>query len=381
MRKEVLIASILILTLLGVGTILPAGFYVTNLLNPQSVMVESDNVTETIFANFTSVDEPSILPHPVRVLSENPFIIEENYSHLVDQISVTYEDALDTALSMLNDVGPSFIRWNLLVASNITSPPSWKFRFSFPSFSAYVIVETITGRVIEFEINYLHDFEPTPLTLDQAENFTIHFLGVHNYTIPENARYIEGFPYDCQRFFSLVFQEYVGPIEVEDSRIIVRASAFTKGISYFQYHWFGLDSIDTSSIIGPELVKLNLQSRLQQADAVVLKLENSTDVTWEAPELKLARIETEDAKIHRLSWLINAEANSTDQFEASFYLDAYTGNLYGFRSSDTPYSEIEEVLTAYSGENLQHLVTFFSLGFGIAVISMVIYGVATRKSL
>ena len=378
MRKEVLAASVLILASLGIGTILPAGVYLTNLLDPQSVMIESEMVTDTVFANFTSDQATSILPHPFQVISERPFVIEENYSHLADQISVTRDEALETALSMLDDVGPSFITWNLLVASNSTSPPSWKFRFSFPGFSAYVIVETVTGRVIEFEIQYLHDFEPTPLTLGQAENFSIQFLGKHNYTIPKTARYIEGFPYDCQRFFSLVFQEYAGPIEIEDSRIIVRASAFTQGISYFQYHWFGLDNIDTSGIIGPGLANLNLQSRLQQGDTIVPELENSSDIVWETPELKLVGIQTQDSKIHRLSWIINAWKNSTDQFDASFYLDSYTGNLYGFRSSDTSYTQIEEVLTVYSGENLQHLVTIFSLGFGVAVIAIVVYDIGTR---
>jgi hypothetical protein len=235
--------------------------------------------------------------------------------------------------------------------------------------------------VIEFEIKYLHEFEPTPITLEQAENFTVDFLQTHNYSIPNNARYIEGFPYDCQRFYSLVFQEYVGPVMIEESRIIVRASAFTQGVGYFQHHWFGLNDIDISGIMGPDLVKLNLQTRLQQERILFPQFENETNIVWDEPLLQMVEVTEDDAKLHRLSWVMNIIANTTDEFEARFYIDAFTGNLYGFRSSESAYTEVEEHLTIYSSTNLQNIVTISSMFLGASIIGLVVYGVRSKSQL
>ena len=349
-------AAFLILVSLTLSAAIPYGVYTTNLWDSTTYQIDSEPITASVFSNFTDNGADSlILPHPYSLISQRPFVVIENYSKYVPEILITYDEALVTARNWLTSVGPSFIVWNLIVSSNSIAPPSWTFRFSYPGFTSYVIVETVTGHVIEFEIVYLHDFDPTPLTLEEAEELTYAFLVEHNISIPDTARYIKGLQYDCQRFYSIVFQEFVGPVKIDASQIVVRASAFTRGISYFKHSWFGLDEIDLSNIISPNVVQTSAEIRLAGGDELIPEISNQSDVIWENSELTLLGVidpAISSSIIHRLVWVTNLFLLSSRMSEIRLYSDPYSSNLFGFRSPSSSYATVLEMSTFYSSEFL-----------------------------
>ncbi|MGY5876111.1 MAG: hypothetical protein RTU30_10220 [Candidatus Thorarchaeota archaeon] len=366
-------AAIIILLSFSLSAAIPYGVYATNLWDSGMYSIVPKPVTNSTFSNITDSDPESlILPNPYSVISQRPLIITEDYSRHVPEIVVTYEEALQAARNWLASVGPSFIIWNLMVASNSTSPPSWNFRFTFPGFSSYVIVETVTGRVIEFEIIYHNDFDPTPLTLGEAEVLAYEFLVEHNISIPDTARYIEGLPYDCRRFYSIVFQEYMGPVKIEASNIVVRSSAFTRGVSYYKYNWFGLDDVDLSSIISPNIAQKNADTRLTEEIELIPEIANETDVVWEDSELTLVGLvdpAISNDTIHRLAWVTNLHFNiSIRMFEIRLYSDPYSSNLFGFRSPSSSYTTVLEKSTLYSSELLLGLSTLSVVSLSVSII-------------
>ncbi|MHA1576910.1 MAG: hypothetical protein ACTSU3_06080 [Candidatus Thorarchaeota archaeon] len=370
-------AAFLILVSLSVSAVIPYGVYTANLWDSTTFQIEPEPVVSSTFSNLTDHTSGSVIfQHPYSVISEKPLVVVENYSFYVQSVSVTYDEALQTARDWLASVGPSFIIWDLLFSINSTAPPSWTFRFSFPGFTSYVIVETVTGSVIEFEIAYLNDFDPTPLTLKEAEKLAYEFLVGHNISIPETARYIRGLPYDCQRFYSLVFQEYVGPVRIETSGIVVRTSAFTRGVSYFKMNWFGLDDIDLSSIIHPDVVQKNAQVRLAGNNEYIPEVTNNSDIIWEMSELTLVGVidpSISNSTVHRLAWVTNLHSISDLTLEVRLYSDPYSSNLFGFRSPSRSYTTLLEMSTFYSTELL--------LGSSIVFLVMLVVSVSTIGSI
>jgi hypothetical protein len=261
---------------------------------------------------------------------------------------VDYDRALDIAENWLQRIGPSMIIWDLLSHTNSTSPPSWTFYFTHVDFYAFVTVDAIKGLVIEYESKYLHDFDPTVLTLEESEELVQDFLEAEGIELPRTARYIKGEPYDCQRFFSLVFQEYVGPVKIEDSQVLVRASAFTRGISYYRYSWVGIESIDLSGVIAPEVAQRNSLLQLPEIGQV-------TEPEWSAKEIALSQIAPSDEDVDRkwrLSWILHLEDGNDSDYEAGVYVDAFSGNVFGFRSTESSFTEITERSSLYSTEVL-----------------------------
>jgi len=371
-------AAFLILVSLTLSAAIPYGVYTTNLWDSNTYQIDPEPITSSVFSNFTDNGADSlILPHPYSLISQRPFVVIENYSKYVPEISITYDEALVTARNWLTSVGPTFIMWDLLFSSNSTMPPSWNFRFSFPGFTSYVIVETVTGSVIEFEIVYLNIFDPIPLTLKEAEELAYEFLVEHNITIPETARYIRGLQYDCQRFRSLVFQEYVGPVKIEASSIVVRTSAFARGVSYFKTNWFGLDDIDVSGIIHSGVVQKNAQVRLADSNEHIPEIMNKSDIIWEVPELTLVRVidpGISNSIIHRLTWVTNLHFASDSTAEVRLYSDPYSSNLFGFRSPSGSYATVLEMSTFYSsefllGSSVVFLVLLLASGSTIGLIA------------
>ncbi|MHA1637814.1 MAG: hypothetical protein ACTSUB_07340 [Candidatus Thorarchaeota archaeon] len=373
-------AAFLILVSLSLSAAIPFGLYTTNLWDSATYQIEPEPVGTSTFSNITDDGFSSIIfQQPYSLLSERPLIVIEDYSIYIPEISITYDEALQTARDWLASVGPSFIVWDLQYSLNSTAPPSLTFRFNYPGFISYVIVETVTGRVIEFEITYLHDFDPTPLTLDEAEKLAYEFLVEHNITIPETARYIRGLQYDCQRFYSIVFQEYVGPVKIEASSIVVRASAFIRGVSYFKFNWFGLDEIDLSGIISPRVVQNNTESRLADNRFLIPEVTNYSDIVWEESELTLVEVidsTISNDSIHKLAWVTNLYFKTDPQFEIRLYSDPYSSNLFGFRSSSSSYTTLVELNTFYSSG---FLLSFSAMFLVMTLVAAITFGVIAHK--
>jgi hypothetical protein len=273
-------------------------------------------------------------------------------------MSVAREAAVEIAQEFLDGIGPSPVIWTLVSVINMTEIPAWKISFSHVDFLSYVVVDAVAGSVIEYESKYLHDFDPAPLSLNEAENLTKKFLRYYEVSIPKTAHYVKGEPYDCQRFYSLLFQEYAGPVNVEGSSIVIRASAFTRGISYYRYDWIGIDDIDTSYVIDEEIAKSNALSRY----SVPSEYDEFRD---ESSVLALTEINIKGLGVYsRLSWIIRFETGPNK--DVTLFVDAFSGNLFGVRDTLSSFQQYTELPTLGSS-GLLLTVAVFSASLAVVV--------------
>ncbi|MBD3406665.1 MAG: hypothetical protein GF411_11170 [Candidatus Lokiarchaeota archaeon] len=342
---------LLVVFLIVGGVALPLVGYSLSRWDMSSSNLEGTVVTDSSFSNFTSDTRYSaIYPNAFKIESQRPFLVTRDFQTF--DFIVDNESALSTATNFLQDVGPPFVNWTIQAILKVDIPPSWKILYNHVDFTAYVVVDAIEGQVIEYESRYLHEYDPTDITLLEAETIVSEFLTDYNIEIPFTARYIEGFPYDCRRFYSLVFQEYNGPIEIETSSIIVRASSFTHGISYYHYDWIGLDPIDTTHVVGQQLALSNALSIYEFPS-------EQNNLSLQTPKIALADVEDADGNHHlRLSWVLDFESEIEN---IRFYVDAFSGNLFGIREEFEPYRAVQEHI----------LIGSTSFLLGLPIISVV----------
>ncbi len=344
--------------------ILPFLNYSLNLWDSEGVTYIGEPISDSVFAEFIGDDGSSaIYPHAYDTRTIRPLVYETDYSEFVPQVMIDYDEALETAEDWLYRVGPDLISWSMFSHTNSTSPPSWTFYFTHVDFYAFVTVDAVTGSVIEYESKYLHDFDPTVLDLEEAETLVMNFLETENITLPNTARYIKGEPYDCQRFYSLVFQEYSGSVRVEDSQILARASAFTRGISYYKYSWVGIGQLDLTGVLKPIVAE-------QIALLQVPEISNVESPIWGPAEIALVKITPQNEnsdRSWRLAWILSLTDETNDEYDAEVYADAFSGNTFGYRSSQTSYTDTIEMSSIQSTETL-----FAIGGISIALLGIVI---------
>ncbi len=332
------------------SSVIPIGVYFTHQWDQRTgTSILGTPLNETAFSSYAGENSSSLTyPNAYESTTMRPLVLMTNYDKFTEDSSVSYEDALTIAQNWLNRVGPSLIDWNLWYHLNSTAPPSWKFFFNHIDFIAYVVVDALDGTVIEYECKYLHDYDPTPLDLQEAENLTLAFLASEHIILPSTARYITGEPYDCQRFYSLIFQEYVGPVKVDGSQVFVRTSAFTRGISYYKYGWLGLSELDISGSLSPQVIQNNAQLQLGG-------LTDPVEPVWLRSEITLVELPNEantGDRTWRLAWVLELGDNADEHYSAQVFSDAFSGNVFGFRDSYSSYSSVPEQTTLYSTEFL-----------------------------
>lgn len=353
---------------LALSTAIPLSVYSLNLFSSDEAVYLGEAIQTSVFADYASNSSQSaVFPDAYRVQTNRPLVYEADYDEYIPRITVSFDEALLIASNWLQRVGPPMINWTLQYYSNSTAPPSWTFHFVHTDFLAFVIVDSVSGSVIEYESKYLRDYDPAVLDLNESEGIVIKFLEQENVTIPDTARYIKGLPYDCQRFYSLVFQEYSGPVEVEGSQVVVRASAFTRGVSYYKYGWLGIPAVDFSGALDPSIVERNAVLQVGE-----LQLHHS--LTWQVPELTLAQVVSNaqsSGEVWRLSWILQPE-DDNGNYSAEVHADAFSGDVYGFRSTSTSFVEVPEHATLLSTESLLAIgiVSAALLGTVVVVVAL-----------
>ena len=366
-QRSKLVQTLVVLGLV-IGSVAPAIMYYQSLMSPTEAQYLGNPVEDSYFSDYVSDSPDSVFyPNAYSIVSTRPFIIEEDYSEFQTGFNVDYDTALDIANQWLSDAGPPMLTWQLQVASNSTEPPSWEFRYTHPDFRAYVIVDALSGSVIEYESKYLHDFYPDVLTLEEAEDITTDFLDTYEYEIPAGARYIEGEAYDCHRFYSLIFQEYAGPVKVESSAFIIRTSAFTRGVNYFRYQWLGLSAVDFSGVLSPTRIADN---SLIQMDTLDDTPHTSTlsMLDWTNQELALTSVASSEGEAYRLAWILEFNATlNEEEYEATLFVDGYSGNIFALRDISAPYRLVPERTSVLSTEFL-----LGASGFSLLVLVFVI---------
>ncbi len=362
--------TIFVITTLFVG-LFGTISYANSQWDMTGISLEGTPLEQSTFSNRSSTENQGYYPNSYKVVTSRPYVIERDYAEYIPRIEINLSEALDIALEWLQRVGPPFVEWNLFTYSNSTSPPSWTLRFSHPDFSAYVIVDSIFGLIIEYESKYLHEYDPTPISLSEAEEFVHKFLKEEQIQLPSNSFYIRGQPYDCQRFYTLVFQEYVGPIKIEGSIVEIRASAFTRSISYYINHWIGINDIQTQGVVSLNYVK---QSAVEQLGFFV----NLDNLYWFEPELSLANYHSNDTDQYRLAWTISLSGEQQDNlFEATIFSDAYSGNVFAYRTSEESLHIIENESFRITPE-ISMIIGMSSFLFGLFGI-LVLYRGFSKK--
>ncbi len=361
------ITVVFVFIALALSTVIPLSVYSLNLFSNDESSYTGEAIRTSVFADYASNGSQSaVFPDAYRVQTNRPLVYEADYNEYVSRIAVGFNEALVVAVNWLKRVGPPMINWTLQYYSNSTAPPSWIFHFVHPDFLAFVTVDSVSGLVIEYESKYLRDFDPEVLDLNEAEGIATNFLTQENITIPSTARYIKGQPYDCQRFYSLVFQEYSGPVEVEDSKVEVRASAFTRGVSYYRYGWLGIAAVDFSGALNPTMVERN-------AILQVGELQEHHSLTWQDPELALAQVDSSvqsSGGAWRLSWILQPE-DGNGNYTAEVRADAFSGDVYGFRSTTTSFVAVPEHATLLSAESLLAIGIVSAALLGTVVVVVV----------
>ena len=350
-------------------SLIPIGIYMTNQWDQSSgTMILGEPLSMTVFSSYTGENGSSLVyPDAYESTTLRPLVLMTDYAKFIEERSVDYDEALSIAEDWVVRIGPPMIEWDLWYHLNSTDPPSWTFFFNHMDFVAFVSVDALEGTVIEYESKYLHDYDPTPLDLQEAENLTLSFMESENIILPSTARYITGEPYDCQRFYSLIFQEYAGPVKVDGSQVLVRTSAFTRGISYYKYSWLGISEIDLTGIVSPEVVQYNA---LLQLGGIT----NPAEPIWLQSELTLVELPAEGSTLvrtWRLAWVMELGDESNEDYDAQVFSDAFSGNVFGFRDSETSYSPVPERTTLYSTE--------LPLGVsGISIVLLLVVGIYVK---
>ncbi|MCK5238523.1 MAG: hypothetical protein KAR33_03180 [Candidatus Thorarchaeota archaeon] len=337
-----------IITLLVIS-IIPIGVYYSNHWDQTTTDLEGVPIETTVFASYLGDNGSSLVfPDAYQSTTMRPLVLMSDYSEFAEREMIGYDDALEIAEDWLFRIGPSLIEWSLWYHFTSTTPPSRTFFFTHIDFLAFVVVDSLSGSVIEYESKYLHDYDPTVLDLQEAENLTMSFLESENIILPTTARYIAGEPYDCQRFYSLVFQEYSGLVKVDGSQVLVRTSAFTRGISYYKYSWLGISNLDLSGILSPEVAQQNVLLQFSELSTIV-------EPVWLGSELTLVEITSasdSNSTSWRLAWVFDLGDNEDDEYDAEIMVDAYSGNMFGFRDSYNSFKLVVEQTTLWSTEFL-----------------------------
>lgn len=356
-RKISTITAMLFILVVLFGIAVPVIVYYGSLWDQEGTTREGTPVVESVFRSYIAdIRDSEIFSDAYKIQSVRPFLMSRDYSSFVP--SITSEDATRIAQDFLQSVGPSSIAWTVANVINMADLPAWRVSFNHVDFLAYVIVDSVAGLIIEYESKYLHDFDPAPLSLNEAENLTKEFLQDYEIMIPNTAHYIKGEPYDCQRFYSLVFQEYAGQIKVESSSIVIRASAFSRGISYYSYDWIGIDDIDTTYVIDEEIAKSNALSRYSVPSEY-------DEFNHESSVLALTEVNIEGLGVYsRLSWVIRFETGPNK--DVILFVDAFSGNLFGVRDTLRSFEQFDEFPTMGSSDFLLTLVVS-SAAFSVAV--------------
>ncbi|TFF67978.1 hypothetical protein EU520_01050 [Candidatus Thorarchaeota archaeon] len=376
MKRRYLFLVVVVLTVLSIAILLPLSIILSSTWDSSQYDIPGQAVSDSAFASLEGESIHSeILPEAFETLSTDPLIIHESYERFTDRVLIDIDTARVTARDWLSVVGPASIEWTLTANYSQDAPPSWRFTFGFPGFIAYVIVERITGRVIEYSMKYLHDFDPTPLTAPEAETLSLNFLRDQDYSIPLSARYMGGFPYDCWRFYEITFQEFVGDIAVPQSHIVVTASAFFQGISYFRYHWLGLDIIESEGFISPSFTWSSAVARNRIDEDVFLEDYSLGDTT-------LIFVTTTEATepVHptfRLAWEIRAISPSNDSMndDVRLYASPTSGSLFGYRLESGGYRSVQHIETYHSIPVLVYIAGVAS-GIMILVAGALVYSLS-----
>lgn len=304
-------------------------------------------MANTPFADVASNESKVIIEGELaRVLGSHSLYRTEHGLGLPEE-AITQDSAFNKSVEFLKETRPGILNWSLQSTAEETS--SFRFTFVQRDFRAFVVVNRFTGRITDYECRYLQIFDPVRLSKEEGEQIVLDFLQKQRYYLPPNASYTGDIGYDCGRYKRFIFQQYLGSMRIESSRIVIAVSSFSKRVSDFEYHWFETKEVSMSGIRDKNSVMASTALYFI-GEPNTLPEGQLDSIHFTSAELALAEVERKDNRtIYRLTWFLGLSVdsdNSNEEIVAS--VDALSSDLYALRSSRRGGITINKQLTPLS---------------------------------
>lgn len=264
-KKRTIIYVILLISIVISGTVL---------IGASNSSVISD-ISDINVPRSTTPDS-CVYPATYDIEYNTSFLFRGNYA---SQINVSEETAVDAATSFLREYLPEELLTNLRIgwehwpgspSLSTDFRPDWRMTLVSDHMRATVFVNALSGKVVHFFMSGINTsvwaFESIEST-EEAENHTIDFLRLQNYTLLPDAVYdgvtlssASSYPY-----YSLSFHQVVDEIPVSFGWISFQIDATYGLINHFTYLWIEIDEIPVDRVLPVE-----------EINSIVLEAANGT---------------------------------------------------------------------------------------------------------
>ncbi len=214
----------------------------------------------------STIPDSCVYPATYDIEYNTSYLIRGNYAPL---INVSEETAVDAAFAFLREylpeelltglriggTGEGYLPGNPMLSTDCW--PRWMMTVVSDYIEAAVYVNALSGKIVDFAL-YSYDtsvFEYESIeSTEEAENHTIDFLRLQNYTLLPDAVYDGAslFSGVTNPYYTLSFHQVVDEIPVSFGWINIRVDATCGLITRFNYRWLEIDEIPVDRILPVE---------------------------------------------------------------------------------------------------------------------------------
>ena len=238
----------------------------------------------------SATPDSCVYPATYDIEYNTSFLFRGNYA---SQINVSKETAVDAATTFLNVYLPEELLTGLRIGGpedGWPGPPSfstdflpeWRMTLVSDYIRTAVFVNALSGKVVYFTMSRYEtadfNFEPINST-EEAENHTIDFLRLQNYTLLPDAVYGGVALYSAQShpYYMLTFHQVVDEIPVSFGEIYFEIDATYGLINHFVYRWIEISEIPVDRVLPVEEINV---IALEAANGTFLSEILSTDLCF-----------------------------------------------------------------------------------------------------
>ncbi|MGY5880814.1 MAG: hypothetical protein RTV31_11220 [Candidatus Thorarchaeota archaeon] len=212
----------------------------------------------------STIPDSCVYPATYDIEYNTSYLFRGNYA---SQINVSKETAVDVAFTFLSVYLPEELLTGLRIGAEHWpgSPslsndfwPTWMMTLVSDYIRAAVFVNALSGKVVQFYMSGYDtsdfDFESIEST-EEAENHTIDFLRLQNYTLLPDAVYDGASPpsgVNNPSYYTLSFHQVVDEIPVSFGWISFHVDATYGLVIYFDYRWIEIDEIPVDRVLPVE---------------------------------------------------------------------------------------------------------------------------------
>ncbi|MFW9919863.1 MAG: PepSY domain-containing protein [Candidatus Thorarchaeota archaeon] len=369
-RKQILALMIVLGIFLGIIVVGTSSYIMFN-------EIEGNPISNTIFKDLSKFGTMPIIDMSGMASNNESYFIDSNLWNMpLISSSQAREAAYEFLQSIFNEnqLESVSVQWQHLVGDN----PTWVIAIEGYYIVTLLFVSAITGELIGWNLSSLSLDPPESyyengsyISASVAEECVFDFLALHNYSIPDGARYlgVNEYPSDLNNYYA-IFRHYEGQFPVglypHDSSInpdyssegiILRIDKRTGFITQFGYRWTKIDPPPPIGIL-PEWEAGRIAGAFYEPENISL-IDAQILI---APVLGL---ESSDGspQIH-LIWHL---AINRDSRLVYVYIDAYTGEVLDEQRTNGNAPAI--INTNDSPTLFPVVITSLSIGVTVAVSS------------